>query len=30
MSRWVSLNHALANASWNSSGFSWNRFEISR
>ena len=29
MSRWVSLNQARANASANSSGFSWKRFEIS-
>ena len=28
MSRWVSLNHARANASANSSGFSWKRREI--
>ena len=28
MSRWVSLNHALANASASSSGCSWKRFEI--
>ena len=28
MSRWVSLNHARAKASANSSGFSWKRREI--
>ena len=28
MSRWVSLNHARAKASANSSGFSMNRREI--
>ena len=30
MSRWVSLYQALANASSNSAGLSWNRLEISR
>ena len=28
MSRWVSLNHALAKASANSFGFLWKRREI--